>query len=562
MKHSEIKAYAGISDENIKLNFVINYGIINVTTIDRKGGEEMGIYLNPGNDLFRQAVKSQIYVDKSMLIDVTNAVFDTSDKHICISRPRRFGKSMAANMLSAYYSRGCDSGDLFNNLKITETENFEKYLNKYNVLKFDVRGFASKASGGKEMTEKLIKSLKRDLLKVYGNMDFPEDFSLEEMLGEIYDEHRVPFVFIIDEWDCAFRVFKNDTEGQKYYLDFLRDLLKDKEYVALDYATGIFPVKKYGEHSALNMYHEFSINDAAPYSEFMGFTEKETQALCEKYELSYDEMKDWYNGYLVDETPIYNPQSVVLACSRKIFSNYWTKTETFEALKVFIELDMDGLRQSVIRMISGERVRINTEKFQNDMTTFSSADDVLTLLIHLGYLTYDRNTSEAWIPNKEVRQEFINCIEDGGWEEVMNSIRKSDDLLKATLSQDENKVAEIVEEIHRQNTSVIAYNNELSLSVTLALAYYSARKQYEIIREFPSGDGFADLAFIPRKGMNVPAMVIELKYDKTAEGAISQIKNKNYTEKLKAFSGELLLVGINYDKENRKHECRIEKIIK
>ncbi len=223
---------------------------------------------------------------------------------------------------------------------------------------------------------------------------------------------------------------------------------------------------------------------------------------------------------------------------------------------------MDGLRQSVIRMISGEKVRVETETFQNDMTSFRSADDVITLLIHLGYLTYDRSTGEAWIPNKEVRQEFINCIKDKGWEEVMYSIRKSDDLLKATLSQDENKVADIVEEIHRQNTSVIAYNNELSLSVTLSLAYYSARKQYEIVREFPSGDGFADLAFIPRKGMNVPAMVIELKYDKTAEGAINQIKNKNYTEKLKAFSGELLLVGINYDKENRKHECRIEKIIK
>ena len=522
----------------------------------------MGIYLNPGNDLFRQAVKSKIYVDKSMLIDVINSVIDTSDKHICISRPRRFGKSMAANMLSAYYSRGCDSRDLFKDLKIKETENFEKHLNKYNVLKFDVRGFASKASGGKEMTEKLIKSLKRDLLKVYGNMDFPEDFSLEEMLGEIYDEHRVPFVFIIDEWDCAFRVFKNDTEGQKYYLDFLRDLLKEKEYVALDYATGIFPVKKYGEHSALNMYHEYTMTSQKRFAEYTGFTEKEVQMLCGDDTDMLEELKRWYDGYKVDNNEIYNPNSVVQAITEKTFDNYWTKTETFEALKEYIQLDMDGLRNSVIKMISGERIHVNTEKFQNDMTSFKSADDVLTLLIHLGYLTYDRATGETWIPNREVAQEFINCIEDGGWEEVMNSIRKSDNLLKATLDLDEKKVADIVEEIHRQNTSVIAYNNELSLSVTLSLAYYSARKQYEIIREFPSGDGFADLAFIPRKGMNVPAMVIELKYDKTAEGAISQIKNKNYTEKLKAFSGELLLVGINYDKENRKHECRIEKIIK
>ncbi|MDO5150157.1 MAG: AAA family ATPase [Oscillospiraceae bacterium] len=522
----------------------------------------MGIYLNPGNDLFEMSVNSKIYVDKSMMIELTNSVLRTDERHICISRPRRFGKSMAANMLAAYYSRGCDSADLFKNLAVSKTEDFEKHLNKYNVIKFDVRDFTEDASGGKEMTNKLIKSLKRDLLKEYRNMDFPEDFTLQEMLKEIYAENRVPFVFIIDEWDCVFRVFKNDTEGQQYYLDFLRNLLKEKEYVALDYATGIFPVKKYGEHSALNMYHEFSINDAAPYSEFMGFTEDETEALCRKYSLSFDEMKEWYNGYQIDGNPMYNPQSVVLACSRKKFSNYWTKTETFEALKVFIQLDMDGLRDSVIRMISGERIPVDTGTFQNDMTTFSSADDVITLLIHLGYLTYDNTTSKAWIPNKEVGQEFINCIKDGGWEEVMNSVRKSDDLLTATLNCDEKKVAEIIEEVHRQNSSIIAYNNELSLSVTLALAYYSARKQYEIIREFPSGEGFADLAFIPRKGVDVPAIVAELKYNKSAEGAISQIKDRNYTDKLKAFSGEILLVGINYDKERKKHECQIEKVIK
>ena len=521
----------------------------------------MGIYLNPGNDLFFEAVNSSIYVDKSMLIKITNESLRTTNKHICISRPRRFGKSMTANMLAAYYSKGCDSADLFKNLAVSEIKDFEKHLNKYNVLKFDVRGFASKASGGKQMTEKLIKSLKRDLLKVYGNMDFPEDFSLEEMLGEIYDEHKVPFVFIIDEWDCVFRVFKNDFEGQRYYLDFLRDLLKEKEYVALDYATGIFPVKKYGEHSALNMYHEYTMTNQKRFAEYTGFTSAEVEMLCGENTDILEELKIWYDGYKVDNYDIFNPNSVVQAITENSFDNYWTKTETFEALKVFIQLDMNGLRNSVIKMISGEKIKVNTETFQNDMTTFSSADDVVTLLIHLGYLTYDHNTNEAWIPNKEVQQEFINCIKDGGWEEVMNSIRKSDELLNATINCDEEKVAAIIEEVHRQNSSIIAYNNELSLSVTLSLAYYSAKKQYEIIREFPSGDGFADLAFIPRKGVNTPAMVVELKYDKTAEGALKQIKEKKYTEKLMNFSGEILLVGINYDKETKKHECQIEKMI-
>ena len=522
----------------------------------------MGSYLNPGYDLFEMSVRSKIYVDKSMMIELTNSVLRTDERHICISRPRRFGKSMAANMLTAYYSRGCDSTDLFKNLAISKTEDFEKHLNKYNVIKFDARDFTENASGGKEMTNKLIKSLKYDLLDEYENIIFPEDFTLQEILRKIYSKNRVPFVFIIDEWDCVFRVFKNDTEGQQYYLDFLRNLLKEKEYVALDYATGIFPVKKYGEHSALNMYHEYTMTSQKRFAEFTGFTDREVKMLCGEDTGMLEELKRWYDGYKVDNNDIYNPNSVVQAITEKSFDNYWTKTETFEALKVFIQLDMDGLRDSVIRMISGERIPVDTGTFQNDMTTFSSADDVITLLIHLGYLTYDNSTGEAWIPNKEVGQEFINCIKDGGWEEVMNAIRKSDDLLTATLNCDEKKVAEIIEEVHRQNSSIIAYNNELSLSVTLALAYYSARKQYEIIREFPSGEGFADLAFIPRKGVNAPAIVAELKYDKTVEGAISQIKERNYTDKLMAFSGEILLVGINYDKENKKHECQIEKVIK
>ncbi len=301
---------------------------------------------------------------------------------------------------------------------------------------------------------------------------------------------------------------------------------------------------------------------AADGEEYTGFTDKEVQMLCGEDTDMLEELKRWYDGYKVDNNEIYNPNSVVQAITEKSFDNYWTKTETFEALKVFIQLDMDGLRDSVIRMISGEKIRVNTEKFQNDMTSFSSADDVITLLIHLGYLTYDNTTGEAWIPNKEIQQEFINCIEDGGWEEVMNAVRKSDDLLTATINCDEKKVAEIIEEVHRQNSSIIAYNNELSLSVTLALAYYSARKQYEIIREFPTGEGFADLAFIPRKGVNAPAIVAELKYNKSAEGALKQIKDRNYTDKLMAFSGEILLVGINYDKESKEHECVIEKIIK
>ncbi len=521
----------------------------------------MGIYLNPKNNLFKMSVDSEIYIDKTMLLDVTNRFIQTDSRHICISRPRRFGKSMAANMLTAYYSRGCDSLELFSNFEISKTDNFKKHLNKYNVIKLDIQTFASETDNIETMKKNITEDIMYELTEEYPDIKMPPRVTLEKAFATIYNKTQIPFVFIIDEWDCIFRIYKNNKEGHEKYLNFLRNILKEQPYVALDYATGILPVKKYGRHSTLNMYDEYTMASQAMFAKYTGFTSYDVEKLCHQYNMSMEKMAEWYDGYKVNGYEIYNPQSVIRAVTSRVFNNYWTKTETFESLQMFIKIDMDGLRQSVIRMIAGECIHVNTDKFQNDMVTFNSADDIITLLIHLGYLTYDFDTKTAWIPNKEVQQEFINCIEDGGWEEVTNALKQSDELLSATLSGDNNRVAEILEEVHQKNTSIIGYNNEMSLSVTLALAYYSARSKYEIFRELPSGKGFADLTFIPRKSVNSPAMVIELKYNQSVSKALEQIKQKDYTEKLKAFSGEILLVGISYD-ENKGHSCIIEKIVK
>ncbi len=521
----------------------------------------MGIYLNPGNELFKMSVNSQIYVDKTMLIKETNTLIMGESRHICISRPRRFGKSMTANMLAAYYSRGCDSGELFSKLAISEDKSFKKHLNKYNVIHISIKDFADMSDSIDSTVETVTRLLIKELIKEYPDVDYLDDTKLPLVLTNVFMDSGIPFVFIIDEWDCIFRIFKTDVEGQTKYLSFMRNLLKDKPYVALDYATGILPVKKYGEHSALNMYAEYSMANQAMFAQYTGFTQDDVAELCKKFDMPLQKMSEWYDGYRVGRYDIYNPQSVVRAVSARIFDSYWTKTETFEALQMYIKIDMDGLRKSIIRMIAGEHIPVNTAKFQNDMVTVNSADDVLTLLIHLGYLTYDFDTKTAWIPNKEIQQEFINCIEDGGWEEVTNALKQSDALLSATLSGNSHRVADILEEVHRKNTSIIAYKNEMSLSVTLALAYYSAKNSYEIFRELPSGNGFADLTFIPRKGVDVPAMVIELKYGQTVSKALEQIKQKHYTEKLTAFSGEILLVGISFD-EKKGHSCIIEKTTK
>ena len=525
----------------------------------------MGIYLNQNNIMFQEVINSEIYIDKTMLIGELNRMICTSDKYVCISRPRRFGKSMAANMLTAYYSRGCDSREMFENLKISKADSFEKHLNKYNVISFDMQKFLVKTENVKEMLRLMEQKILKDIKKEYSDiLDDEED--LISTLEIVFAETGVPFVFIIDEWDCVLRYYKDDESAQKTYLDYLYALFKGQPYVALAYMTGILPIKKYGVHSALNMFNEYSMEGAYPFSEFTGFTEEETEKLCKQYDIDINETKKWYNGYNVDGIAIYNPRSVVEVCRRRRFTNYWSKTETYNALKMPINLNFDGLKEKIEKMIAGDKVNVNTSKFQNDMTSMKSADDILTLLIHLGYLTYDFDTKSCHIPNMEVQQEFINCIEDGGWEPVINAINQSEECLKATLSGDEETVARIIEQTHQENTSIIKYNDENALACVVTLAFYTARNQYEIIRELPTGKGYADIAFLPRPNENVPAIVVELKKEQDASIALEQIRNRQYTEKLSAYSGEIILVGINYttdpNTEYKKHTCRIEKIVK
>ena len=518
----------------------------------------MGIYLNPNNIAFKQALNSEIYIDKSLMLEQTNRVIYTEQKFICVSRPRRFGKSMAANMLTAYYSRGCDSRELFADLKIAQSDSFEKHLNQYNVIHINMVDFLDRTKSMDEMIDYISRRLLHELKKAFSDVDCFDWNNLFAVLDEVFAEKEIPFIFIIDEWDCIFRIHKNDSKAQTKYLDFLRNLLKDKSYVALAYMTGILPIKKYGEHSALNIFTEISMTNPREYAEFTGFTEKEVKELCEKYDMSFEETKRWYNGYNLKGISIYNPRSVVMSMTGHDYDSYWTSTETYEALRVYIAMNFDGLKDKITRLIAGEEIEINTTKFQNDMTTFNSADDILTLLIHLGYLTYDFYTKKVRIPNSEVAQEFINSIEDGGWENVMKAIRQSGELLEATL---DGQVEKVAEQAHDENTSILKYNDENSLACVVSIAYYAARKNYGVYREMPAGKGFADLVFVPYRNTDLPALIVELKWDDKVQTAIHQIKSRNYPECLKGYSGEVLLVGISYHKNDseKKHHCVMEK---
>lgn len=519
----------------------------------------MGIYLNPGNEGFRRAVRSEIYIDKTGLIPLISKRFDTMDQYICVSRPRRFGKSMALDMLAAYYSCGCDSRELFQGLAVKNDPSFGEYLNKYNVIYLDMARLLRRAGNG-GIIKFLEKEVLKDLREKYVGLFPKNEVFLPAALEQIHIKTGEYFVFLIDEWDCIMRERPSDEGLQKQYLDFLRDLLKDQVYTVLAYMTGILPIKKYGMHSALNMFSEYSMTDQADFEEYTGFTEGEVKSLCEKYNMDFDEAKNWYDGYSLDQVKhIYNPKSVVEAMKRHKFGNYWTSTETYEALKFYIDINFDGLREAVVWLLGDRPVVVNTGRFKNDMKNLASKDDVLTLLIHLGYLAYDSDTKEVFIPNKEIAEEFLNAMDDEGWKEVMEDIKVSEKLLEDTLRGNEKSVADTLNKAHRDVSSILTYNNEANLAMAIRIAYYSARKDYQIIRELPAGIGFADLAFIPLLG-NKPAIIIELKYDKTANTAIKQIKDNKYPEVLSAFSGEIILVGINYDKDTKVHTCKIEKI--
>lgn len=526
----------------------------------------MGIYLNPGTIEFQESINSEIYVDKTMLIERTNAALRTKQKYMCISRPRRFGKSMAADMLAAYYGKDYDSAALFDGLEISHCETFSTHLNKYNVFKINMQEFLSMTQN----VDKMLKVLQKRLIKElkYNYPEYVDCDNLVFAMQDIFSYTGQSFIVLIDEWDCLFREYKQDEEAQRKYLDFLRVWLKDKAYIALAYMTGILPIKKYGTHSALNMFMEYSMTDPGNMAEYFGFTEKEVENLCIEYGMNIEETKAWYNGYgLYSHNKqedilysIYNPKSVVEAMLRHRFGNYWNQTETYEALKIYIQMNMDGLKDAIIEMLADNSVRINIGTFHNDMTTFATRDDILTLLVHLGYLTYDVEKESVRIPNKEVAQEYINAISTMDWKEVISSINNSRKLLEALWNLDSDKVAAGVDKAHEE-ISILQYNDENSLSCTISLAFYFAREYYTMIRELPTGKGFADICLIPRKiHMDKPAVIIELKRDKSVSGAIAQIKEKKYIDALSEYQGNLILAGINYDKKIKKHSCLVEKV--
>lgn len=388
----------------------------------------MGMYLNPGNAGFKSILKDR-YVDKTGLIDYINSTLGTPRKLTCVSRPRRFGKSFAAKMLCAYYDQSCDSHELFQNLSIAGKAGYEEHLNRYDVLYLDITWFISNSKNIEDTVKNLQSAVIREMKNVYLAFDIAEAEPLPVVLANISENTGKKFIVIIDEWDALFREARDNSDLQREYVQLLRGFFRSSQtdrMIEAAYMTGILPIKKYGNQSALSDFYEFTMIDPTPLEEYVGFTEEEVHDLCANSGMDFAEVQRWYDGYLVGNgIHVYSPKSVLDAITRKRFGNYWTQTETYESLKAYINMNFDGLKDAVIAMLGGERCRITTRRFQNDMTSVKSKDDVMTLLVHLGYLAFDFTRSEVFIPNQEVAGEFENAVEDGGWEALAAALKAS-----------------------------------------------------------------------------------------------------------------------------------------
>ena len=560
----------------------------------------MGLYVNPNNANFQRSLNSSIYVDKSMLIAEINRLVNTEKCFVCVSRSRRFGKTMAGNMLSAYFSKGCDSREQFANLKIAKDPSFEKYLNTLNVIKLDVNAFYSNLSK-KEQEEKVDRKTRditpifngavvEELIPAFPNCGITEDDSIADALLKIYAKTGEQFVVILDEYDVLIRE-RVSEQVFKSYVNFLNAMFKNDNLapaIALAYLTGILPVVRDKVQSKLNVFREYTMAGASRLSEFVGFTAEEVQALCQESGLDFEECKRWYDGYNLNGIEIYSPNSIVEAIDNGRIKSYWTQTGSYEALKNYILMDFEGILQDVKVMIGGGRVGVKVSSYLNTMTDFHSKHDVFTYLIHLGYLAYDEDTEECYIPNREVREQWILSVElSPDYKGLMKLVNASKELVESTIECDASAVAEALNKSHEQICNNLNYNNEGTFQSVICLAYFYANLKYTIVKEMPNrremhrqaclsvypsrqasrsaqmpaGKGVADVVMIPYVP-NTPALIIELKRNACEKTALTQIRQKNYGAALEKYSGDLLFVGVNYDEKTKEHHCVIEKFVK
>lgn len=518
----------------------------------------MAVCLNTASALvlYEELVNSEYFVDKSDMIEKMNRRIRTNTKNVCITKPRRFGKTSILNMLGAYYGKAYDSKELFDNLKISKSDTYMSHLNKYNVISLNLNDLPDEGSTYEEYISLIRESIADDIRETYPGLKDKKFRRISDLLGATGEQ----FIFIIDEWDYIFShgLF---CEHHSDFLEFLRNLLKDRPYVALTYMTGVLPIKKYSTGSALNMFKEYTMLKDPFFEEYFGFTDKEVETLCERQSaLTMDEIRDWYNGYQTRSGErLYNPWAIVCALEDAACQSYWTRTGRMDEVLFFLKYNIDEVRDDVIQMVNDTPVRINiNEEYSAGQDNPANKKEIYSAMIIYGFLSY--YDGELSIPNKELMLEFETALEDDDFGYVAELVRNSSEVLSATLAKEGDIVASYLHNIHNSELPILKYNDENSLSCVVTLAYLAARNQYRVEREEKSGKGYADFIFHPRQ-KNLPGIILELKADDTPEAAIAQIRRKEYCEKLRKEKVErIFAVGLSYDTGKKEHQCVIEDI--
>ena len=537
----------------------------------------MGIYLNSSSpySLYKSEYTRPYFVDKSKLLRELMPLAEQGNAHVCITRPRRFGKTVMANMIGAFFSKGADSSDIFDTLQIARDKDYRKYLNQYNVIYIDFSKMPGNCKSYEEYISRIEERLKRDLLKADPEIEiYPED-SLWDILESIFDEYNgQKFIFIFDEWDCIFH--KNFvTQGDRQsYISFLSNLLKDHAYVSMSYMTGILPISKYSSGSELNMFIEYTMASEEKFSDDFGFTESEVDILYKRYlEMCQSEKKipyvtregleTWYDGYYAKNgEKMYNPRSVAASLSNNNLDSYWTSSGPYDEIFYYVKHNVAEVRKDLAVMISGEGVPAKIKEYAATSMNLTTREEILSAMVVYGFLSYYQG--KVYIPNKELMDKFDEMLQkESSLGYVYNLAKESERMLQATLNKDTCIMEEILAYAHNTETPILSYNNEVELSSIVNLVYLSARDRYRVEREDKAGLGFVDFIFYPENPADT-GIILELKVDHTAEEAIQQIIDKKYSlrfqgklgEKAK-YTGEILAVGIGYNKKTKEHQCKV-----
>ena len=523
------------------------------------------MFVNVDNVSF-QMEKNGDYVDKSEIISLINRFINGQKRFICVTRPRRFGKSVTLDMLNAYYSKGCDSKELFSDLKISSLPVFDKHLNQHDVIYLDMMEFADNEENGNKYLENLNTEVVSELKETYPErLEKDKSYSLPEAISSL----KKRFVFIIDEWDFVFRQYPDNKKLQEDFIDLLRALFKDRSRQSLAelvYMTGILPIARYNTQSALNNFSEYTILNPGMYAKYYGFTEDEVKTLCEKYQLDFETSKFWYDGYKVGGYELYNPNSIIELINHGTFESYWSNTSAYGLVKEAINLNFEGLKDDIIKLCSGTSIRIyDIESFNTAEKNFPNKDSIYVYLVHLGYLGYNDEDSTIYVPNEETRRELLHSVRDNHWPQYESALKLSEQVVVATENKDTETVANLLAKVHEDKVPVLEYNSESALRYVVLMSYLAAEKDYLApLNEFPTGKGFADIVYLPKKVSKngKPALIIELKKDASAKVALEQIKERDYVSRVKEYTDNILLIGINYDSKTKQHSCSIEEYSK